>query len=84
MSVLVWIVLGLIAAALARLINAGGSIFTTNALGIIGALVGGYIGKVLLGASTSSLAIAPNAIAWGILGASILMILWSWYIKKSA
>ena len=84
MSVLAWIVLGLIAAALARFVNAGGNAFTTNVLGIIGALAGGYVGKMLLGVSTSSLVITPNGIVWGILGALTVMTLWSWYIKKSA
>ncbi|MBI4782061.1 MAG: GlsB/YeaQ/YmgE family stress response membrane protein [Oscillatoriophycideae cyanobacterium NC_groundwater_1537_Pr4_S-0.65um_50_18] len=84
MSVLAWVILGLVAAALARLVNAGGDVFTTNVLGIIGALAGGYVGKVLLGVSTSSQVITLDGIVWGVLGALAIMMLWSWYIKKSA
>ncbi len=84
MSVLAWIILGLIAAALARLINEGGNVFTTNVLGIIGALAGGYVGKVLLGVSTSAQVLSANAIVWGIFGAVAVMILWSWHVKKSS
>ncbi|HEY9641514.1 MAG TPA: GlsB/YeaQ/YmgE family stress response membrane protein [Coleofasciculaceae cyanobacterium] len=83
MSVLAWIILGLIAAAFARLINAGGNVFTTNVLGIIGALAGGYVGKVMLGISTSSGVLTTNALVCGIIGALIILIFWRWYIKRS-
>ena len=50
MGFLGWIVLGLIVGALAKLVmpgRDGGGIFLTMALGIIGALVGGVIGKYI-------------------------------------
>lgn len=84
MSVLAWIILGLIAAAFARLVNAGGNVFTTNVLGIIGALAGGYFGKVLFGISTSSRVLPTNAIVCGIIGALLILIFWGWYTKRSA
>jgi uncharacterized membrane protein YeaQ/YmgE (transglycosylase-associated protein family) len=49
MGVLSWIVLGLIAGALAKLIMPGkdkGGWFVTILLGIVGAFVGGYIGSL--------------------------------------
>jgi uncharacterized membrane protein YeaQ/YmgE (transglycosylase-associated protein family) len=52
MSILSWIILGLVAGALAKLIMPGdqaGGIFLTMVLGIIGALVGGFIGTTLFG-----------------------------------
>jgi uncharacterized membrane protein YeaQ/YmgE (transglycosylase-associated protein family) len=84
MSVLAWIVLGLIAAALARLVNSGGNIFTTNVLGIIGALAGGYVGKVLLGISTSASVLTASGLIAGMIGAMGLLLVWGWYINKSA
>lgn len=50
MSILVWIVLGLIAGALAKLIMPGrdpGGIFVTILIGIVGALLGGAIASAL-------------------------------------
>ena len=82
MSVLAWVFLGLIAAALARVLNAGGNQFTTNMLGILGAIGGGYFGKLLMGTSTAGM-LTMNAITSGIIGAMIVLILWGWYTNKA-
>ncbi|MES9853033.1 MAG: GlsB/YeaQ/YmgE family stress response membrane protein [Candidatus Thiodiazotropha sp. LLP2] len=50
MGIISWIILGLIAGALAKLImpgKDGGGIFMTMLLGIAGAMVGGYVGNFL-------------------------------------
>ena len=50
MGILAWIVLGLIAGALAKFIMPGrdpGGIIVTIVLGIVGALVGGFLGTLL-------------------------------------
>lgn len=47
MGVLVWIVLGLVAGAVAKFImpgRQGGGLILTTILGIVGALVGGFLG----------------------------------------
>lgn len=52
MGILGWILLGLIAGALAKFImpgKQGGGIILTIVLGIVGALIGGFIGTHLLG-----------------------------------
>lgn len=52
MGILGWILLGLIAGALAKFImpgRQGGGIILTIVLGIVGALIGGFIGTHLLG-----------------------------------
>jgi uncharacterized membrane protein YeaQ/YmgE (transglycosylase-associated protein family) len=57
MGILGWIVLGLIAGALAKLImpgNQGGGIIVTLVLGVVGALLGGFIGSALFGVGISS------------------------------
>lgn len=50
MGILGWIVLGLIAGAIAKLIlpgRQGGGWFVTLLLGVVGALLGGWLGSVL-------------------------------------
>ena len=50
MGILLWVVFGLIAGAIARFLMPGktpGGILVTIALGIVGALVGGFIGAQL-------------------------------------
>jgi uncharacterized membrane protein YeaQ/YmgE (transglycosylase-associated protein family) len=50
MGILAWILLGLVAGALAKFImpgQQGGGIILTAALGVIGALVGGFLGTHL-------------------------------------
>ena len=52
MGILSWIVFGLIAGAIAKLIHRGddpGGWIVTIVIGIVGALVGGAIGRYLLG-----------------------------------
>ncbi len=52
MGILAWIVLGLVAGALAKFImpgQQGGGIILTTALGIVGALVGGFLGTYVFG-----------------------------------
>jgi uncharacterized membrane protein YeaQ/YmgE (transglycosylase-associated protein family) len=83
MNVLAWVLLGLIAAALARVLNAGGNQFTTNMLGILGAIGGGYFGKLLMGISTPAGVFSINAITSGIIGAIIALMLWGWYINTT-
>jgi uncharacterized membrane protein YeaQ/YmgE (transglycosylase-associated protein family) len=50
LAVLGWMLFGLIVGALAKLVMPGrdpGGIFVTMALGIAGALIGGFLGRVL-------------------------------------
>ncbi len=50
MGIISWIILGLIAGALAKLLmpgKDGGGIFITMGLGIAGAFVGGWVGSLL-------------------------------------
>ncbi|MFZ1027876.1 MAG: GlsB/YeaQ/YmgE family stress response membrane protein [Limnoraphis robusta] len=83
MGILAWLALGLIAGALAKLIypgNQGGGIFATLGLGILGALVGGYLGKTLLGSSSAAAASAGAltipSIIFAVLGAMLLIFIW--------
>jgi uncharacterized membrane protein YeaQ/YmgE (transglycosylase-associated protein family) len=75
MGILSWIVLGLIAGALAKLLmpgKDGGGWLVTMALGIAGAFVGGYIGS-LLGLGGSADGINIGSIVTATVGAFVLL-----------
>ncbi|WP_433781369.1 GlsB/YeaQ/YmgE family stress response membrane protein [Actinomycetospora sp. CA-101289] len=53
MGILGWIVLGLVVGALAKLVMPGddpGGVVVTGLIGIVGALLGGFLGRALFGA----------------------------------
>lgn len=85
MNILAWVVLGLIAGAIAKLIypgNQGGGILATIGLGILGALVGGYLGQTLLGVGTTAFSI-PGIIT-AVVGAMILIFIWGLLTRRAA
>jgi uncharacterized membrane protein YeaQ/YmgE (transglycosylase-associated protein family) len=73
MSIIGWIVLGLIAGWLAGLIMRGGGygIIGDIILGIIGALVGGFLSSVLLGVDVTGFNVTSLVIA--VVGAIIVI-----------
>ena len=84
MGILAWLALGLIAGALAKLIypgHQGGGIFATIGLGILGALVGGYIGQALFGAAAST---GVLSIVFAVLGAMLLIFIWGLLTRRAA
>ncbi|HAG83745.1 MAG TPA: GlsB/YeaQ/YmgE family stress response membrane protein [Cyanobacteria bacterium UBA12227] len=91
MDIIAWLVLGLIAGALAKLIypgQQGGGIFATIGLGILGALVGGYLGQILLGSSSAAAASAGAlslpSIFFAVLGAMLLIFIWGLFTRRTA
>ncbi|MBC1237687.1 transglycosylase [Nostoc linckia z18] len=88
MNLLAWIVLGLIAGAIAKAIypgHQGGGIIGTILLGIIGAFVGGSLGVLF---STGSLTLAAPTlsipgIAVAVLGAIVAIFLWNLLNRRS-
>ena len=89
MNIIAWIVLGLIAGAIAKAIypgHQGGGIFATIALGILGALVGGYLGNMILGTSGGAAvgAISIPSIIFAVLGAVILIFIWGLLTQRAA
>jgi uncharacterized membrane protein YeaQ/YmgE (transglycosylase-associated protein family) len=78
MGILSWIVLGLIAGALAKLLmpgKDGGGWLVTMGLGIAGAFVGGYLGTMLgLGGGTDGVNI--GSIITATAGAFVLLFLY--------
>lgn len=77
MSILAWIVLGLIAGAIAKFLMPGrdpGGIFITIIIGIVGAIIGGFIGTALGFGDVSGLNLPSILIA--VVGAIILLIVY--------
>lgn len=74
MGILSWIILGLIAGALAKWIMPGkdpGGIIVTMLIGIAGAFVGGYVGSLVGLGTTGGLSL--GSIVTAIIGALILL-----------
>ena len=86
MGILSWIIVGLIAGALAKLIMPGrdpGGIIVTILIGIVGAVIGGFVvglfvpGDLITGINITTIVVAT-------LGAIILLALYRWYMGLSA
>jgi uncharacterized membrane protein YeaQ/YmgE (transglycosylase-associated protein family) len=83
MGILSWIVLGLIAGALAKWIMPGkdsGGIIFTILLGIVGAFVGGWIGSLVGLGTTGGLSL--GSIITAVVGALILLFIYRMIKKK--
>ena len=77
MGIIAWIVLGLIAGVLAKLIMLGddpGGIIVTILIGIVGGVLGGFIANLLGFGGVSGINI--GSILWAILGSIILLALY--------
>jgi uncharacterized membrane protein YeaQ/YmgE (transglycosylase-associated protein family) len=77
MSIIAWIVLGLIAGALAKFLMPGrdpGGIFITIIIGIVGAIIGGFIGSALGFGDVTGVNLPSLLIA--VLGSVILLIIY--------
>ncbi|HJX79857.1 GlsB/YeaQ/YmgE family stress response membrane protein [Glutamicibacter sp.] len=81
-----WIVLGLIAGAIAKAIkpgNQGGGWIATLVLGVVGAIVGGWIGSALFNVDISSFwSLSTWLLAIG--GSLIVLIIWGFLTRKKA
>ncbi|WP_404291142.1 GlsB/YeaQ/YmgE family stress response membrane protein [Glutamicibacter arilaitensis] len=81
-----WIVLGLIAGAIAKAIlpgKQGGGWIATLVLGVIGALVGGWIGSAIFNKGVDEFfSISSWLLAIG--GALVVLVIWGFITKKRA
>jgi uncharacterized membrane protein YeaQ/YmgE (transglycosylase-associated protein family) len=78
MGILAWIVLGLVAGAIAKLLMPGddpGGWIITMFLGIVGAVIGGWIGGALWGSTGVSGFNLPS-IGLAVLGAVVLLLIY--------
>jgi uncharacterized membrane protein YeaQ/YmgE (transglycosylase-associated protein family) len=78
MGIIAWIVLGLVAGAIAKLLMPGddpGGWIVTMVLGIVGAVIGGWIGGALWG-STGVTGFNLPSIGLAVLGAIVLLLIY--------
>jgi uncharacterized membrane protein YeaQ/YmgE (transglycosylase-associated protein family) len=81
MGILAWIVLGLIAGAIAKAIMPGrdpGGFIVTALIGIVGAFIGGFIGNMITGAGLNGFSV------WSILLAIVGSLLLLWIYRLTA
>lgn len=77
-----WLIIGLIAGALARLIMPGRDpmgIIATILLGIVGSIIGGLVGMAIWGSGSNGF--RPAGLVLSIIGA--IVVLWIWRMVKS-
>jgi uncharacterized membrane protein YeaQ/YmgE (transglycosylase-associated protein family) len=75
-----FIIIGLIAGALARLVVPGRqdiSILMTIVLGIVGSFVGGFLGYLLFHHNAGSGFFQPSGIIGSVIGAVIVLLIWT-------
>ena len=76
MDIIVWLLVGLVAGALARLLVPGRDpigIWGTILLGLVGSVIGGLIGNALVGGDQD---FSPAGLLGSILGAVIALLVW--------
>ncbi|UBF27562.1 GlsB/YeaQ/YmgE family stress response membrane protein [Kovacikia minuta CCNUW1] len=89
-NIIAWIILGLLAGAIAKAIypgTQGGGILATMVLGIVGAFVGGALFSVLSGGGLVLSSTAPFSIGGvvvAVLGAIIAIFLWGLITRRAA
>jgi uncharacterized membrane protein YeaQ/YmgE (transglycosylase-associated protein family) len=84
MSFIWWIVIGLVAGALARLIMPGRDpmgIIATILLGIVGSILGGLVSWAIWGAETRGGGVPRAGLLLSIVGA--IIVLWIWRMMRS-
>jgi uncharacterized membrane protein YeaQ/YmgE (transglycosylase-associated protein family) len=83
MGIFSWILLGLVAGAIAKFIMPGkdpGGFFVTTALGVIGAVVGGFLGSFVGLGKVESFDLGGIFIASA--GAIVVLVIWRFLKKK--
>ena len=81
MSIIGWILIGLIMGALARAIVPGaqkGGWIVTLLLGIVGAFVGGFIASAVFGTDVNEQFFDLGTWGFALVGSIIVVLIWSW------
>lgn len=84
MGILGWIVLGLVAGAIAKLIlpgKQGGGWIATLLLGVVGALLGGFLGSVLFNVGIESFW-SPMTWLLAIGGSLLVLVIWGFITSR--
>lgn len=83
MGILGWILLGLLAGAIAKLLMPGdqrGGCLLTTILGVVGALVGGFIGQAMGYGGVEEFSLA--SLGWAILGSFLLLLVFGFFWNR--
>src|SRR3954463_6441109 len=86
MGIFAWIIFGLIAGAIAKLLMPGrdpGGWIITMLLGIAGAFVGGFIGRAIWGSEGVN-GLNMGSIGLAVLGAVVLLALYRLFARRSS
>ena len=84
MGIIGWIVLGLLAGAIAKAImpgNQGGGWLATLVLGVVGALLGGFIGSAIFNVGLENFWSFQTWIV-AILGSLLVLVIWGFVTKN--
>ena len=90
LNLISWVVLGLVAGLIAKAIypgNQGGGIVATIILGILGALVGGWLGNTFIGgagAAAAAGAFSLSSVIFAVLGAIVIIFIWGLITRRTA
>jgi len=85
--ILTIVIVGAIAGFVARLLVPGRqdlSVVATIALGIVGSLVGGFLGYALFHKDADDGLLQPSGIIGSIIGAVLALLIWQWSQRRSA
>jgi uncharacterized membrane protein YeaQ/YmgE (transglycosylase-associated protein family) len=86
MGILAWIILGLIAGAIAKAIMPGrdpGGFIVTALIGIVGAVIGGFLGNMIFGIGGIS-GVDIRSILISVIGALVLLWIYRMATRRSA
>jgi uncharacterized membrane protein YeaQ/YmgE (transglycosylase-associated protein family) len=86
MGILAWIILGLIAGAIAKAIMPGrdpGGFIVTALIGIVGAVIGGFLGNMIFGIGGIS-GVDIRSILISVVGALVLLWIYRMATRRSA
>ncbi|MFP5415626.1 MAG: GlsB/YeaQ/YmgE family stress response membrane protein [Actinomycetes bacterium] len=87
MGIIGWIVLGLLAGAIAKAImpgNQGGGWLATLLLGVVGALLGGFLGGLIFGGDYINTFWSISTWVTAIIGSLIVLAIWGFVAKRRA
>ena len=85
MGIIAWVILGLISGAIAKAIMPGrdpGGFIVTALIGIVGAVIGGFLGQTLLGVGQTSGINLPSILT-AVVGAIIVLFIYRMVTRRS-